>query len=234
MTRSVSRTAALAAAAWVVLLLLGFATGRLITDANPHWDGALLADVRGTGAGALTDAMRFVTSLGATLVLDVVFVLAICGAALRRRMRVVVFILLASPGTVLLVQILKQWVGRPRPAALHLSGASGLSWPSGHASSSLALYGAIALVLALPARRRAITLLGVCVAVVLVAAIGFSRLYLGVHYPSDVAAAWLLTGAWLFVLDRLIAPRVGRGAGNRPYDDLDDCQPATESAPLSA
>jgi undecaprenyl-diphosphatase len=153
--------------------------------------------------------MRVITGLGSTPVLDAVFILAMTTLLLRRAWSTSLFLLLASPGTVLLVQILKHSVNRARPAGHHLAAAQGTSWPSGHASSSLALYGGLLLIVfslhpsGLERARKA-RIAATCLTATLVALIGFSRVYLGVHYPTDVLASWLLAAAWLAFLTHTI------------------------------
>jgi undecaprenyl-diphosphatase len=193
-----------------LLLLIGYATGRVITDARPSWDASLLADLRGPDHGTLTDLMRIITGLGSTPVLDGVFILAISTLLVRRYSRAALFLLLASPGTVLLVQLIKHSVNRARPAGHHLSAAQGASWPSGHASSSLALYGGLLLIASSVQmnggleRARGARVAATYLTVALLTLIGFSRVYLGVHYPTDVLAAWLLVAGWLTVLERTV------------------------------
>lgn len=192
------------AVVWALLLLLGYAVGRLVTDAHPSWDAAVVADLRGSDGGTVTAIMRFITDLGGTIVLDAVFVAGMIVLLLRRYWRDALFLLLASPGTVVLVQILKRGVNRPRPGGHHLSGAAGFSWPSGHASSSMALYGGLLLILLSlhePGRFRLARGAATSLTVALVALIGVSRVYLGVHYPTDVIAAWVLVAVWLTTLE---------------------------------
>ncbi len=193
------------AAAWTALLLIGYAAGRIITDAPPIWDSSLLADIQGADHTALTGVMRIATGFGSTLVLDAVFILAMTTLLLRRHWRDALFLLLASPGMVILVQILKRAVNRARPPGHHLAAAQGASWPSGHANSSLALYGGLLLIaFSLPPRDRKFSrqarVAAACLTATLTALIGLSRLYLGVHYPTDVLASWMLAAAWLTVL----------------------------------
>ncbi len=200
--------------AWAALLLSGWAIGALVTNAHFTWDASAVAHLRGEPRGALTDLMRAITWLGSPLALDIAFAAGLAIVVLRRCWRQVLFLALASPGTVILVQIIKQVVGRTRPLGLHLTRADGPSWPSGHASSSAALYTAL-LVIALSTsrtshgtRRTAFALLAA-----VLASIGLSRVYLGVHYPTDVIAAWLLVAGWLTVLQRTIGR--SRGAPTR-------------------
>lgn len=213
-----SRVAAILLAAWGALLLLGCITGSLISDAHPGFDASVADALRGPRTGALTTIMRTVTWLGSGPWLDVVFAAGLGTLLLRRRRRAAVFLILASPGTVLMVQIIKAAVGRSRPLGAHLTPATGPSWPSGHASSSAALYGALLLialgsgVLRGKRARRGAGLL--CVG--LLAMIGLSRVYLGVHYPTDVLGAWLLVTGWLTVLERTVG--VGRDRSPEPAE----------------
>lgn len=184
-------------------------TGRLITVAQPGWDAALVTDLRGANHGTLTDAMRFLTELGGTLVLDVLFLAGMAILLVRRYWHDALFLLLASPGTVVLIQILKHAVSRPRPRGHQLAGAAGFSWPSGHASSSMALYGGLLMIASSlhahdPGRFRRARRTAISLTVALVALIGLSRVYLAVHYPTDVLASWILVAVWLTLLERKI------------------------------
>jgi undecaprenyl-diphosphatase len=105
---------------------------------------------------------------------------------------------IATLGSIALYDVIKAVVARPRPQVGHLViTATGFSFPSGHATQSAAAYGAIALVVR--ARYGARTgRWAVGLAVVVTATVGLSRVYLGVHWPSDVVAGWLLGTAWLW------------------------------------
>ena len=100
-----------------------------------------------------------------------------------------------------LVMVLKDYFGQPRPFQVDpriiSDGEWGLSFPSGHAQGAMVYYGLIAAVVA---RRWVTALLGVIIFLV-----GFSRAYLGVHYPHDVVAGWLIGAgllyAWLTLED---------------------------------
>ena len=98
----------------------------------------------------------------------------------------------------MLVQLVKMITARTRPptATEMLSPA----FPSGHVSLSLVVYGLLALYLLAILRHRGLRLAVVALLAALVAAISWSRLILGVHWPSDVLGAWLLSGLWLGLL----------------------------------
>ena len=126
---------------------------------------------------------------------------------LRRRRQPALLIAVTMAGAAILSAGTKTLVGRPRPVvALTVDRASGKSFPSGHALTSLVAVGLLVLLLwpASSARQR----LGLlAAAVVVVAAIGFSRLVLGVHYLSDVLGGWLIGGLWLLSSRRLFRRR---------------------------
>jgi membrane-associated phospholipid phosphatase len=191
-------------AAWTALLLAGWGAGALITSLRPGFDGALTRSLHGPRSGAVTSIMRVFTWLGSPVWLDVVFGVALAGLLLARAWRPALFLILASPCTVVLTQALKALVDRHRPYVAHLTAAGGPSFPSGHAASTTALYGALVLIAvdggALPRGRS--TTAALLALAVLLALIGLSRVVLGVHYPTDVVAGWLLPAAWLALLRR--------------------------------
>ncbi len=100
--------------------------------------------------------------------------------------------LLAVAGADALQNVLKTLVERPRPSVMHLEHVTGSSFPSGHATESAAFL--VALVcMTRPGLSRSVA---AAVAATLIGAVGASRVYLGVHYPTDVAAGIVLGGAW--------------------------------------
>jgi undecaprenyl-diphosphatase len=122
-------------------------------------------------------------------------------AVLSRSWRPVWAMLVALGGVQLLVYGLKHLVGRPRPAAaLAVSPATGFSFPSGHSTSSFVAFTVLTwLTMAVMTRRVARVLLWL-LAGLLILGVGFSRMYLGVHYLTDVLGAWTLGAAWLVAL----------------------------------
>jgi membrane-associated phospholipid phosphatase len=105
------------------------------------------------------------------------------------------------------------------PAALHLVPVSGFSFPSGHAASSALLAGALIWLIAQTNLRRPVRLALSTILALWALAVAASRLYLGVHWVSDIAGSWLLAAAWLALLP-LLAPRPPVDAG-RPDGEPD-------------
>jgi membrane-associated phospholipid phosphatase len=157
-----------------------------------------------------TTALTAVTTLGSTPFLALVA--AAAGAYLLQegRRRDAVLVGIALVGSQLLTWILKTVFERPRPAFEDpVATADWFSFPSGHALSSIALYGALAYLFGrrLPSRARAACFYGVAL---LVAAIGFSRLYLGVHFLTDVLAGYSAGLAWLLLVIAALHTRRSR------------------------
>lgn len=101
-------------------------------------------------------------------------------------------------GSAASVYALKVLVARARPSGLIPAITEiSFSFPSGHATASIALYGFLAFLLCrlYPERKRVVLM----VAIAIILAIGFSRLYLGAHFPSDVIAGYALGGLWLLL-----------------------------------
>lgn len=152
-----------------------------------------------------------VTQFGSPAVMGLA---AVVGAVLlwrtRHRLTLVTWVA-AFAGGALVDQVLKVLVHRARPAygAAYLHGHS-YSFPSGHAMGSIIGYAMIVIALRrhVPAARRHVVAVSVAAAVC-VLAIGASRLYLGVHYPSDVVGGWAAGAVWLAVC--LTAASVARG-----------------------
>jgi membrane-associated phospholipid phosphatase len=145
----------------------------------------------------LTQSMIVVSAVLHPWVVRVLASAVSVGCMLERRWRVGLWGLTAAWGSGLIATVVKSAVARVRP---HLpdpvASAPGYSFPSGHALASIVCLGVIAAsvapALSPPMRRY---LWSLCA--VLVALVGFSRVELGVHYPSDVVAGWILGAAWL-------------------------------------
>ena len=112
--------------------------------------------------------------------------------------RPLVITAVAAIGVQALVFSIKVLVARPRPVPVYaLDTAGGYSFPSGHSTSSLVIFGVLAWLLAARFERTSARVAVWVLAGLLVFGVGASRVYLGVHHPTDVAAAWLLGTAWL-------------------------------------
>jgi len=190
------RTAAAAA-----LICLIWLAGSMTAGRTMAFDEAVRAAVHSAATTGLTRFMQLVTLLGSQAVM---IGLPLCAAAAlfaRGDWRRATFMLIVWGGAEMLEFGLKLLFHRPRPEAFFDTPLpQSFSFPSGHALLSLSVYGALAwLAGGWPARIAAI---------VLALVIGASRVYLGVHYATDVIAGYLVGAVWLeaaAVLHRRIA-----------------------------
>lgn len=189
------------------LLLFGALAEEVWEEEGFGWDASALRFFRGLASGTLDDLMLGLSDLGG-LYGTVAAVAVVLSALLYRRRRAdAVFFAAAISGAMLLNLIAKLAFHRARPNLWEpLEPAGGYSFPSGHAMSSMAIAAAV-VVLAWSTRWRWPV---IAAAVVLVAGIGLSRVYLGVHFPSDVLAGWSAALAWVAGLVILRSGRRGR------------------------
>lgn len=188
--------------------LTGFIVDELREGETFGFDADLLLALRRPGDLAtpigpawLHQAAIDVSALGGFTVLWLLGA-AVVGYLYYRRLRTEAACIAASViGASLLNAVLKSLIHRARPDVVpHLTEVFNASFPSGHAMSSAAIYLTIGITLAGMERRRRGRLYVMAMAVALVVAIGASRVYLGVHWPSDVLAGWALGGAWALVI----------------------------------
>ncbi len=188
-------TVTVAALIFAILLLLVRLQFAPLESADHHaaaWLNSLVA-----GDAALVGVIKAVTWLGSGGVLWTLIGMAVVGLAIRRRWRLAIYLLVTGAGELALDPVLKALVGRLRPVVAHpIAHGNGDSFPSGHALGSIACYGALFLVF-LPAARGTWRRVFTVAIVALIAAVGISRLLLGVHYISDVLGAWALGITWL-------------------------------------
>jgi membrane-associated phospholipid phosphatase len=194
----------------VGLGMVGAVLAEAAADDIPEGDGVAAADrpllrlLAGHRDGPLNAVMRLVTTIGSPLGVTLA-VLVSAGLVWWRVRRVWPWLLtgVVLGGAELLETITKTVVARPRPPlALRVPGisADGYSFPSGHATLAAAGYGLVAVLLVRVVRGmlvRVAVWAGAAAAAVLV---GVSRLYLGAHWFSDVAAGWATGAAWLAVV----------------------------------
>lgn len=145
----------------------------------------------------IADAVRDITALGSAAVLILFAILVLGYLALVRRYRTILFTIVAIGGGEALNWVLKEAFARQRPSITpHLVQVHSLSFPSGHAMGSSIFYLTVGALLAQTVARRREKAYLVSAAVLLTVVAGWSRVYLGVHYPTDVLGGWAVGTAW--------------------------------------
>jgi undecaprenyl-diphosphatase len=165
------------------------------------------------------------TAIGGTRAVVALSAAAVAILLARRRRLDALALVAAVVSTEAAVAVVKHLLLRPRPpAADAVVHPAGYSFPSGHAAASLALF-ATAAFFASRGRPPAVrTLIGAATVSVLVA-IGLTRVYLGAHYPSDVAAGWLLAGSITSAVLAVLAPTGRAGTHGRALRELPGASP---------
>jgi undecaprenyl-diphosphatase len=196
MARERSEVAAWLAGGLVVLLLIGWGLGALAQSSTTSADLDAVRDVAAQRRGALTAFAHVLSFVGSGYV---VFPLAlVCCVAFYRRgwPAATIALALSTLGGVVMANVDKLLVGRARPPVHHLEHVASMSFPSGHATQATAFYVALLLIFLASGRSRQMAPAAVLGMVLLIGGIAASRVYLGVHYPSDTIAGILLGAAW--------------------------------------
>jgi undecaprenyl-diphosphatase len=149
------------------------------------------------GPAWLQGAVRDITALGSTTVLTLIVASVVIYLVLVKRPHTALFVFLAVASGQFLSSVLKAGVDRPRPELVsHLVTETSLSFPSGHAMLSAVTYLTLGSLAARFLHGRTTRIYVLSLAVLTALAVGISRVYLGVHWPSDVLAGWCAGFAW--------------------------------------
>lgn len=153
----------------------------------------------------LTPILKAITELGgvAFTVLAGVLIFMFCK---KNRW----FITIDLVGVTLVNQVIKHIIRRPRPNVLRLVEESGYSFPSGHSMVSMAFYGIIIYLVYKNVSNKYLKCILIILLSLLILSIGFSRIYVGVHYFTDVAGGFLLGLAYLIIYINIYNKRIGK------------------------
>lgn len=161
-------------------------------------DRPLLSWLLAQRSADLTPVAKAVSAVGSPATWTVVSVLVVLWSGWRRRWLDAALVGCAGAGAVVLVSGVKEILRRPRPpVADHLVLETNQSLPSGHALGSVVVLGVLVVLVLRRVAHPAVRICLPAAAALAVCLIGWSRLYLGVHWGTDVLAGWLLGGAWL-------------------------------------
>ncbi|MFE0503346.1 phosphatase PAP2 family protein [Peribacillus butanolivorans] len=185
-----------------VIFLIGFSIMAFTISAYEflNFDRTVISFVQGLESPFLTTIMKGFTFIGSSFSIIILFLLVLfyLYKVLKHRLELVLFsaVMVGSP---LLNLILKLFFQRARPDLHRLIEIGGYSFPSGHAMNAFTLYGILTFLL----WRHISTMWGrtllILFSVMMILTIGISRIYLGVHYPSDIIGGYLASGCWLAI-----------------------------------
>ena len=165
------------------------------------FDRALLLSLRASGQPIgphwLLKAMMEITVLGGGTLLTLMTCLVAAYLFAAKRAGTGLFVIAAVSGGAIFGAVLKDIFERPRPELVtHLVSVSSASFPSGHAMNSTVTYLTLGTLLAKTERSPRVRIYLISTAVTLSLIIGISRVYLGVHWPTDVIAGWCVGSVW--------------------------------------
>jgi undecaprenyl-diphosphatase len=144
----------------------------------------------------LTNIVKIITNLGDTFI--IITGIIICFLLFRKK---VYPILITSNilGVVLINQTLKHLIMRPRPDFLHLVEETGFSFPSGHSMAAFGFYGYFIYLINISKLNKKIKVILTSILSIIILLIGLSRVYLGVHYISDVVAGFIMSFIYILI-----------------------------------
>lgn len=201
-------------AAAFALLIFSWLGREIVAGVTPMMDQQIREAVHGFASPWLTALMRGLSLYGGPSRLTPVGLVLALVFLLKGWQRGTLLIIVTMAGAGLLDLLLKQSFGRVRPAAFFdYPLPPSHSFPSGHAFFAASFFGALAVLISDRVRRRSIQVAAWVLAVALILLIGLSRVYLGVHYPSDVLAGYAAGTVWVAAVafaDRLVSHRSRR------------------------
>jgi membrane protein DedA with SNARE-associated domain/membrane-associated phospholipid phosphatase len=223
-------TIGLLGAACCLWLFGGLAEDLLTGDPIVRFDRALDDYLHARATPPLTTFFLIVTALGSIEAMVLLGVVVAVFLAWRRRWVLLGSWLAAVAGSALLNQVLKGLFARPRPHFEHpLLVETSYSFPSGHAMEAFVVYGMLAYFTVLALRSWESRVAVIFGAALLVVLIGFSRMYLGVHYLSDVLAGYAAGGVWLSALITGAETIRRSKKETKPTDRTSENSPSTHS-----
>jgi undecaprenyl-diphosphatase len=206
----------------VVLVAVGvLITGFLVLGSEvaegdtTSFDHAILLALRHApddpiGSRHLEAGVMHLSALGSIAVATLVTAIAVGFLALAGKRRYALLVAAAALGALLWMSLLKHLYGRERPTVVtHIDPPGSLSFPSGHSMIAAALYLTLAVLVARTVTVRRLRIYVVAVGATLALLVGASRVYLGVHYPTDVIGGWTVGMAWALICG-LVARWLGR------------------------
>jgi membrane-associated phospholipid phosphatase len=184
------------------LWFFAWITEEMLEGSTARFDSQVRSFVHAHSADQLTAIMKFLTIFGSSIVMTPLALLTLIVCYIRREFHALKMLAATFAGALILEFLLKSAFHRARPEPFfHIPRPASYSFPSGHALFSFCFFAGLAIVLSPRLARPKAKIAVWFIALVLIFGIGFSRIYLGVHYPSDVLAGYAAGFVWVAVLN---------------------------------
>jgi undecaprenyl-diphosphatase len=183
----------------MILVVFGWIAQLVSRQEIAAFDHKITDAIRSVHSDTMTIWMKIFTELGSEFLVILMIVIFAAVLAFIGYRRELIFYLGVIGASALLNLLLKAIFQRARPDINRIVEASGFSFPSGHSMSAFTLYGITIYFLWKHLRHRWMRTAVILIGTVLIVMIGISRIYLGVHYPSDVIGGYLISAAWLIM-----------------------------------
>ncbi len=217
--RSLELRVVLALLAVGVLAIVFLKIGEEVSEgATARIDRAILLAFRNSpsdpiGSQAVEAAVINLSALGSASVMILIVIIASLYFWLAGSPRYALLLVGCATGTFIGMYLLKGFYERARPSVVtHLTENNDLSFPSGHSMISAAMYMTLSVVIARALPTRRLRVFAVLTGGFLTMIVGLSRIYLGVHYPTDVLAGWTAGAAWALCCGLILRAIVRRGS----------------------
>lgn len=146
---------------------------------------------------ALTSVFEAITFLGDSMAVIGILAISVMVGLIRHKWVSVLLLITSAAGSQFFVFFMKQFIARSRPSTVYsVIEAGGYSFPSGHAAVAMALYGLLWYIIFRALPNQSLRLIWTIIFTFLIGGIAISRVYLGVHYPSDILAGLAFGAAW--------------------------------------
>lgn len=190
--------------AFILCISLGVLFGYIATAVGnksiARFDTSVISFVQGMETPWLTVVMKVFTQIGSVYIIAPVGVIAfvLLFYIFRYRQQALLFVIVVA-GTPVLNGLLKNYFKRERPEIHRIIDIGGYSFPSGHSMMAFSFYAIIVYIAWRNAKTTLSRVLLILFAAFMIIIIGTSRIYLGVHYPSDVVGGFVVSGIWVII-----------------------------------
>lgn len=185
------------------IFLVGFSSVAFFVSANDilQFDRRIISFIQGLESPIMTKWMELITFIGSTrqVIIISILVMLFLFIVLKHRSELILMMVTIA-GSALINQGLKHFFQRARPEFHRLIEIEGYSFPSGHAMNAFTVYGIITFLLWRHIHKRSGRIMLLLFSTLMILGIGMSRIYLGVHYPTDIIGGYLASGCWLTIV----------------------------------